>query len=103
MRPRVPWMNETDDAILEFYEELEDPTSFRIALPPTAVWFNLVEVAGLLDKAPNTISRRMGRLDELGLLELVDEKRAYYVFTDKGQAYLDGDLDAEDLQLPDDE
>jgi hypothetical protein len=103
MRPRVPWMNETDDAILEFFEELEGCTEFRITLPPTAVWYNLVEVSSLLDKAPNTVSRRMGRLDDIGLLELVDEDRAYYRFTDKGQEYLDGNLDADDLRLPEDE
>lgn len=95
-------MNATDDAILEFFEELEGGTDFRLALPPTAVWFNLVEVAEVLDKAPNTVSRRMGRLEEMGLLELLDEDRAYYRMTDKGLAYLVGDLDAEDLRLPDD-
>ena len=96
-------MNETDDAILEFFEKLEGVGGFRVALPPTAVWFNLVEEAAVLDKAPNTVSRRMSRLQAMELLELVDEDRAYYKFTDKGLAYLNGDLDAEDLELPNDE
>lgn len=103
MRARVPWMNEVDDAILEYYRTLEDTTDPRICLPPMAVWYNLVEQMGALDRSSATISRRMKILDKMGLLEKVDEKRGYYRMTDKGLAYLDGDLDAEDLQLPDDE
>lgn len=102
MRPRVPWMNETDDAILEFFEELYGAGELEVALPPTAVWYNLVVDLCVLDKSTNTISRRMNRLDEMGLLEKVDQKRGYYKFTDKGRRYLNGDLDAEELQLEDD-
>jgi len=48
MRARVSWMNEADDAILEYFQELETDTGHRIALPPTAVWYNLVEELGML-------------------------------------------------------
>ena len=99
MRPRVPWMNETDDAILEFYAELEDSADFRISLPPTAVWYNLVEKMEVLDRSKNTVSRRMNKLHSMGLLEKSDEERGYYHLTDKGQNYLAGDLDADDLQI----
>lgn len=98
MRPRVPGMNEVDDAVLEFFEEQSE----SIALPPTAVWFNLVEVLGVLDKSKETVARRMRRLPDRGLLEKVDGGRGYYRITDKGRAYLAGDLDAEDLTEPDD-
>ncbi|QZA89546.1 helix-turn-helix domain-containing protein [Salinarchaeum sp. IM2453] len=101
MRPRVPWMNETDDAILEFYQELEQ-AGFRIALPPTAVWVNITQELGMLDKARNTVSRRMKKLNEMGLLEITDEKRRYYRITDKGIAYLEGELEYDDLVLPED-
>ncbi|CAI49718.2 homolog to phage PhiH1 repressor protein [Natronomonas pharaonis DSM 2160] len=101
MRPRVPWMNETDDAILEFYLKLDEADGLRVALPPTAVWYNLVKKEALLDKGSSTISRRMSRLDKIGLLNLVDSDRAYYQFTDKGAAYLAGDLEADELELPD--
>jgi len=94
-------MNEADDAILELLRELEI-SGTRVALPPTAIWFNLQEMEAL-DRAPNTISRRMKKLTEMDLVEQVDEKRGYYRITDKGLAYLDGDLDADDLRAPEDE
>ena len=103
MRPRVPWMNEVDNAILEFYAEIDCSDEFRVSLPPTAVWQNLVEELKMVDRSSKTISRRMTRLEQMDLLEKTDEKRGYYRFTDKGKAYLAGDLDAEDLRLPDDE
>lgn len=99
MRPRVPWMNEVDDAILEFFEELES-ADFRVALPPTAVYVNVVEELKALDRSPNTISRRMKILDQMGLLERVDEERGYYRITDRGLQYLQGELDASDLERP---
>ena len=67
MRPRVPWMNETDDAVLELLRELEVDGA-RIALPPTAICLNLQEM-GALDRAPNTISRRVKKLAEMNLVD----------------------------------
>lgn len=101
MRPRVPWMNETDDAILEFYAEL-DAVGFRIWLAPTPVWINLTQNLSLLDKSRDTISRRMAKLAEMELLVRVDDKRGYYRITDKGLKYVAGDLDADDLIPPGD-
>jgi len=100
MRPRVSWMNEVDDAILEYLQELETETGHRISLPPTAVWYNLVEQLGVLERSQNTISRRMNVLSEASLLEKTDEKRGYYRITDKGLAYLEGDLEMNDLEEP---
>ncbi|RQG95758.1 transcriptional regulator [Natrarchaeobius oligotrophus] len=101
MRARVSWMNQADDAILEYLQELETETGHRIALPPTAVWYNLVEELGVLDRSQNTISRRMNVLSDADLLEKIDEKRGYYRITDRGIAYLEGQLDADDLELED--
>ncbi|WP_455449617.1 transcriptional regulator [Natrinema thermotolerans] len=98
MRARVSWMNEADDAILEYLRELETNTGHRISLPPTAIWYNLVEELGILDRSQNTVSRRMNVLSEAGLLEKTDEKRGYYRITDRGLAYLDGELDTSDLE-----
>jgi DNA-binding transcriptional ArsR family regulator len=92
-------MNETDDAILEFYAEFEE-TGFRPWFAPTPVWLNLTKNLGALDKSRDTISRRMGELAEMGLLERVDEKRGYYRLTDHGVAYLEGEVEAEDLRSP---
>ena len=98
MRARVSWMNEADDAVLEYLQELETDTGHRIALPPTAVWYNLVKELDLLDRSQNTVSRRMNILWEAGLLEKADEKRGYYRITDQGIAYLEGQLESNDLE-----
>ncbi|QCW02596.1 transcriptional regulator [Natrinema pallidum] len=99
MRARVSWMNEVDDAILEYLRELETEAGHRISLPPTAVWYNLVEELEVLDRSQNTVSRRMNILDQASLLEKTDEDRGYYRITSKGIAYLDGELDASDLEF----
>lgn len=100
MRPRVPWMNEVDDAILEYFEELEGVSPNRILLNPTAVYMNLVIDMEVLDRSDSTIQRRMRILNKIGLLEKVGGKRAYYRITDKGLKYLSGELDAGDLPNP---
>nr|WP_049915318.1 hypothetical protein [Natrialba taiwanensis] len=98
MRARVSWMNEADDAILEYLQELETNAGHRIALPPTTVWYNLVEELGVLDRSQNTVSRRMNVLSDANLLEKIDEKRGYYRITDRGLAYLRGELAASELE-----
>lgn len=95
-------MNEADDAILEFFERLED-SGISVALPPTAVYVNLVEELETLDRSSKTISRRMSNLEKMGLLEVVDEKRRYYRITEMGMAYLEGQLDAEDIPRPEED
>ncbi|WP_323190774.1 transcriptional regulator [Halostella sp. PRR32] len=87
-------MNEVDDSILEFFNSQGD----QVSLPPTAVWYNLAEIFEVTDKSRDTVARRMRGLDKAGLLEKVDEQRGYYRITDKGGAYLSGDIDAEDLE-----
>lgn len=97
MRPRVPGMNEVDDAILEFFEELGEVGGERVALPPTAVKRHLVDELGSVDRGRSTFSRRMGKLEARGLLE-ESYDGAYYRITDKGLAYLAGELEASDLK-----
>nr|WP_321169306.1 ArsR family transcriptional regulator [Halorubrum sp. 2020YC2] len=45
-----------------------------------------------------TVKRRLPILDEHGLVERTSEKRGYYRVTERGRAYLAGDLDADDLE-----
>lgn len=90
-------MNEVDDAILEFFEELGEVGGQRVAQPPSPVQRHLVDELGIVDRERSTFSRRMGQLEDRGLLELVDSGSAYYRITEKGLAYLAGDLDADDL------
>lgn len=93
-------MNETDDAILEFFAELE-AAGFRIWLAPTPVWLNLTENLNALDKSRDTVSRRMSKLAEMELLLRVDDTRGYYRITEHGLRYVAGELDAADLIRPD--
>lgn len=83
MRPRVEWMNQTDDRILELLGES------NLVLSPAVTAINL-------DYSRNWVSRRMSKLEDANLIESVDG--SYYQITDKGRAYLTGDLDADDLE-----
>ncbi len=42
--------------------------------------------------------RRLRELAEHGLLEKAEDKRGYYRITDRGRAYLAGELDADELE-----
>lgn len=86
MRPLVSWMTKSDPAILEIFEEA------GIAIPPAVAEFNLEGVS------KSTITRRLPVLVDHGLLEQVDEERGYYRITDRGRAYLEGELESDDLE-----
>lgn len=88
MRPRVEWMNQTDNRILDLLEES------GLILSPAVLAKNL-------DYSRNWVSRRASKLEEADLIESVDG--SYYRITDLGRAYLEGDLDAEDLEIVDEE
>ncbi len=83
MRPRVDWMNQTDDRILELLDESD------LILTPAVMARNL-------DYTRNWVSRRVGRLESAGLVEPMDS--GYYQISDRGRAYLAGDLDADELE-----
>lgn len=83
MRPRVPWMNQTDDRVLEALDESD------MELTPAVLARNL-------DYSRVWISNRLQKLVDVELVENTD--KSYYRITDRGRAYLSGDLDAEDLE-----
>ena len=83
MRPRVEWMNQTDNRVLDLLEESD------LILSPAVAAINL-------DYSRNWVSRRMSKLEDAGLIEKVDG--GYYQITDRGRAYLEGELDADDLE-----
>nr|WP_276255596.1 winged helix-turn-helix transcriptional regulator [Halovivax sp. TS33] len=83
MRPRVEWMNQTDDRILELLEES------GLVLSPAVTAVNL-------DYSRNWVSRRMSKLEKAGLLERVNG--SYYKISDKGQAYLEGVIETSELE-----
>lgn len=83
MRPRVEWMNQTDDRILELLDES------GLELSPVVISRNL-------DYSRSWVSQRLTKLVNVGLVE-VDEGSYYYI-SEKGRDYLAGDLNADDLQ-----
>lgn len=90
MRPRVSWMTGNDDSILEFLHDRD------VALPPTALEINLNREG--VEISRSTIHRRLNQLHEHELVEKIDEKKGYYVITEKGTDYLYGDLDSDELE-----
>ncbi|MDZ5812396.1 ArsR family transcriptional regulator [Halorubrum sp. AD140] len=79
-------MTKSDDAILEFLAH------HGIALPPTAIAFNIQNISR------PTIDRRLPKLEDAGLVKRYDDPQGYTEITDRGLAYLSGDLDAEELE-----
>jgi len=82
MRPRVPWMNQTDDRILE-------------ALDESGMMLTPAVLAKNLDYSRTWVSNRLQKLVDAGLVD--NPERSYYEITEKGQKYLSGDLNAEEI------
>lgn len=82
-RPSVSWMTQADDRILE---TLADS---NLILSPRVLSVNT-------DYSRHYLSTRLGRLHEAGLVNRVDE--GLYEITGRGQAYLVGRVDADDLE-----
>lgn len=85
MRPRVSWMTQGDDAILEFLYEKD------LAANPAVVAYNI-------DFSNGYVRRRMRKLLDEGLLNLENEEKAMYSVTEFGRQYLAGELDRDDLE-----
>lgn len=76
-------MTQADDRILETLEES------GLILSPRILSVNT-------DYSRHYVSSRLAELHEAGLIEKVDE--GLYGITDRGRAYLAGELDAEELE-----
>lgn len=81
-------MTRADDAILEFL--LNEGNRSIIANPST--------VEANLDYKISHVRRRLRALEQSGLVEYYDKDRGLYQITDRGRAYLQGELDADDLK-----
>jgi hypothetical protein len=90
-------MNQVDDAILEFLADVSDGTDDPVVFSPMDVWINVVQLRGLVDRAPNTVSLRLGKLEKRDLVAMPDHSGTHYYLTDKGQQYLSGDLERSEL------
>lgn len=89
MRPRPEWMSLKDGLILEFLAEHD------LELPAKPLYRNLNRHGHEIGYS--TVRQRLSELEEHGLIEKVDDA-GYYQLSDRGHAYLDGDLDVEDLE-----
>ena len=82
-RPRIGWMTQADDRILEVMEDS------GLILTPAVLHENI-------DYSRNYISDRCRTLNEAGLLAK-DGEGLYYI-TEKGKAYLSGEIDGDELE-----
>ncbi len=80
-------MTQGDDRILETLE------SSGMVLSPAVIAYNT-------DYTRNYVNKRLRILRNESLVNRVDE--GYYRITDRGRAYLSGNLDADDLEQSDD-
>jgi repressor of nif and glnA expression len=86
MRPRVDWITQADERVLEFLHEKD------IVASPTVIAANI-------DYTAEYISRRCRKLADAGLLQRVDPSN--YRLAELGERYLNGDVDAEEFQNTD--
>ena len=82
MRKRAEWMTRSDDEILEYLNCYGSGTPVMIA-----------NETGLHN---NYVTAKARKLEEYGLVER--PSRGFYTLTETGEKYLEGDLDADDLE-----
>lgn len=83
VRPKVEWMTQTDERILELLDDSD------LILTPTVIAANL-------DYERSWVSERLKPLRDHDLVERV--ARGQYRISDKGRQYLEGELLANDLE-----
>lgn len=84
MRYSADWMVLADERILEYIREDESGT-------PTEM-----EESGYVRYSRQHISNRCKKLVDYGLLQHLGN--GVYIITDEGEEYLDGNLDAQELE-----
>ena len=82
MRPRVEWMTSADNRIMEFLRDKE------IVASPRVISVNI-------DYDRQYVSKRLRILAQNDLVDNIDT--GLYQITDRGQLYLDGELEKDDL------
>jgi len=72
---------ERDELILQFLENHD------VALPPTPLYFNMKRKM-TVTFTKKTLRRRLGSMQDRGLLNHIQEGDGYYAITDKGREWL---------------
>jgi predicted transcriptional regulator len=85
MRPRIKWMTQADERVLEFLSEKD------IVASPAVIAANI-------DYTKEYISRRSRKLADAGLIQRIDNSN--YRLTSLGEKFLSGDLDSDELEEP---
>lgn len=83
MRPRVEWMTQGDERILEFLSEKD------IVASPSVIAANI-------DYTAHYVSQRCRKLVDHGLLQRADASN--YQITESGEDFLAGDISREDIK-----
>ena len=86
MRPRVEWMTRADDYILEFLDETD-----IVATPQV--------IAANIDYSRQYVNQRIRLLADNDLVQNTGD--GLYRITERGRAYLDGELGADELSNSD--
>jgi len=84
MRKSADWMVLADDRILEYLQENESGTPKEM------------EDSGLVRFSSQYIGQRCKKLVDYGLVRHLGN--GVYIITEKGKNYLDGELDADELE-----
>lgn len=82
MRPRVDWMTQADERVLEFLHEKD------IVASPSVIAANI-------DYTQEYISRRCRKLTNAGLLQRADASN--YRVTELGERFLNGDIGEDEI------
>ena len=83
MRPRIDWMTQADERIMEFLQEKD------IVASPSVIAANI-------DYTGEYISRRCRKLASARLLQRIDASN--YRLTELGEQFLQGEIDASEIK-----
>ena len=89
MRKGSKWMTKSDDSILELLSEADVALNFK------GIEVNSERKGNRIPYS--TIKRRIPKLVNAELVQTVDDEDMWYVITDSGDAYLEGDHTPPDL------
>lgn len=89
MRKHATWLTQADERILEFLHEYGNH-------PPSAICSRLAEIGGGLEYSSNHVGMRCRALANHGLL--INVGGGTYSITDLGESFLEGELDADELE-----
>lgn len=92
-RHRANWMTGSDDVILEFLRDSGAGHNYQ------GIANNFRDRD--IDISYKTVTRRVPKLEQIGLVRSLPGNGKYFAITKKGIAYLEGEKDLRDIEDPD--